>query len=126
MTKLSIILFYRRTFVVHSKQFKYWLYVLIFITTSFVVTVIACMATMCRLLSFFWERFSAGARGTCNSDALFLLITGVFNATLDVALLITLIPVILRLEMLIRKKAAVCGIMLLGCLYCPPSHLYFI
>lgn len=96
------------------------LYGLMFITMSYVVTVIVCMATMCSPLSYYWRRFNDGAQGTCNNDALFLLASGSIDAFLNLAVLITPIPVIVRLEMTAKKKACVCAIMLLGCLYFAP------
>lgn len=86
-----------------------------FITIGQTLAIIVCMATICRPLSYFWDRYYFDIQGTCNDDALFLLISGITNASIDVALLITPIPQILKLNISAKKKAAVCGIMLLGC-----------
>ncbi|KAI1370087.1 hypothetical protein F4677DRAFT_439319 [Hypoxylon crocopeplum] len=119
VTKISILLFYRRTFTVHDKAFKYWLHVLAFLAIGQTIAVIISYCTLCTPLRLYWERFSIDPpQGSCNDDGLILLVTGITNGVMDIAILVTPIPPILKLHMSTRKKAGVCAVMLLGCLVC--------
>ncbi|KAI6082914.1 hypothetical protein F4821DRAFT_281426 [Hypoxylon rubiginosum] len=119
VTKISIILFYRRTFTVHNRTFKYWLHILAFLAVGQFIAVIISYCTLCMPLYLYWEQFSPNPpQGTCNDDGLILLVTSITNGVINIAILITPIPPILKLNMTNKKKAGVCAIMLLGCLVC--------
>ncbi|KAI0476617.1 hypothetical protein GGR56DRAFT_483397 [Xylariaceae sp. FL0804] len=118
VTKLAVIFLYRRIFGERNKAFKIWLYVMTVLCVGLTIAVIITNATICVPLSFFWSQFEPDAEGKCGDDGLFLLVSGVINVAIDVALVVTPIPMILALKMSVKKKASVCGIMLLGVLVC--------
>ncbi|CAJ2511778.1 Uu.00g074030.m01.CDS01 [Anthostomella pinea] len=72
------------------------------------------------VLLFFNRLFSfGGAKGTCTVDTgTFFWTYGALNAFFDFLILFLPILSILRLQMSSKKKAAVCGIMLLGSFVC--------
>ncbi|KAI1207205.1 uncharacterized protein F4807DRAFT_462934 [Annulohypoxylon truncatum] len=124
VTKLSIILLYRRLFVFHRTPFRTWLNILVAIIALQILAVVISNVTVCRPLDYLWNRFSdPTAQGSCFDQLLFLLITGIINACIDLILLITPIPQIMKLELSIKKRVGVCGIMLLGCLVCIASWI---
>ncbi|KAI1357342.1 hypothetical protein F5Y08DRAFT_346841 [Xylaria arbuscula] len=123
VTKFSIILFYRRTFLVQDWKFRAWLHFLSFITLGFMVSLIVANFNLCQPLSYYWRQFEPEAKGRCNDAALFLLITGILNAVIDVIILVTPIPVVLKLKMSAKKKLCVCGIILSGSIVCIASFI---
>jgi hypothetical protein len=72
--------------------------------------------TVYRPLNYLWNRFSPTAQGACFDQLLFLLVTGIINAVLDIIILITPIPEIWKLKLSVKKKVGVCETLLLGCL----------
>ncbi|KAI8945517.1 hypothetical protein F4801DRAFT_124614 [Xylaria longipes] len=121
VTKLSIILLYRRIFAVQKSAFRNWLHVLACVIISQIIAITVSNLTVCRPLSYLWDRLNPGSHGTCFDQPHFLLITGVINAVFDIVILITPIVPILRLKLSAGKKAGVFGMLLLGCLVCIAS-----
>ncbi|RYC57529.1 hypothetical protein CHU98_g8683 [Xylaria longipes] len=114
VTKLSIILLYRRIFAVQKSAFRNWLHVLACVIISQIIAITVSNLTVCRPLSYLWDRLNPGSHGTCFDQPHFLLITGVINAVFDIVILITPIVPILRLKLSAGKKAGVFGMLLLG------------
>lgn len=73
------------------------------------------MGNCCSPITYYWNQFR-GAEGHCIDVNTFYLALGIINMANDVVILTIPIPQILKLQMSTRKKAAVCGIMLLGSL----------
>lgn len=83
------------------------------------------MANCCKPVSFYWTQFEGNTDGHCPlNTGLFFVVMAIINLFIDFFILILPIPSILQLQMSSRKKAGVCGIMLLGGLYVesPASH----
>lgn len=87
-----------------------------FLSLSYPLIIWITMANCCKPLSYYWMQFT-GVQGKCIDVNKFFLALGIINMLADVVVLILPIPQILKLQMSGRKKAAVCGIMLLGSLY---------
>lgn len=73
------------------------------------------MGNCCRPVSFYWTQFS-GTKGECIDVKTFFLALGIINMLNDIIILAVGFPPVLKLQMSNRKKAAVCGILLLGSL----------
>lgn len=76
------------------------------------------MGNACKPVSHFWTQFS-GTKGECINVNQFFLALGILNMLNDFIILIIPFPRISRLQMTLRKKLAVCGIMAVGILYVP-------
>jgi hypothetical protein len=74
------------------------------------------MGNACRPISHFWTQFSA-TEGKCINVNQFFLALGILNMLNDFIILIIPFPRIARLQMTLRKKLAICGIMAVGILY---------
>lgn len=71
------------------------------------------MASACKPLHYFWDRFS-GVTGTCIDTATFFLALGIINLLNDIVVLAIPIPHIWTLQMSKQRRLAVIGILLLG------------
>jgi hypothetical protein len=117
VTKLSIVLLYRRIFAVQKSAFRTWLDCLAGVLVCQTVAIVVGDLTICRPLNYLWNKLDPDAHGTCFDQQLFLLISGIINACLDIIILMTPTPKKKwKLELSTKKKVGVCGMMLLGCL----------
>jgi hypothetical protein len=73
------------------------------------------MAGACRPVAYFWTQFS-GAKGTCIDINRFFLALGILNMLNDFIVLTIPFPRIIKLQMTLRKKLAICGILAVGIL----------
>ncbi|KAK0376062.1 hypothetical protein CLIM01_06585 [Colletotrichum limetticola] len=122
-TKISILLFYQRIFLLStasSSSFKFSLIAGYVLSIAYPIIIWTTMANACRPLSFYWNQF-VGEQGRCIDINSFYLALAIINMVNDIIVLLIPIPQILKLQMSGRKKAAVCSIMLLGSL--PPSSV---
>lgn len=104
-TKLSILLLYYRIFGRNAGiAFSVCLGFGGCLAISYPITVWATMASSCKPLSYFWERF-AGDTGTC---------IDIINMINDVVVLVIPIPQIWKLQMGLRRRLGVIGILALG------------
>lgn len=116
VTKISILLFYRRLLYSNSSprsMFSILYWVAFFLATSYPVILWVIMATACRPINFYWNQY-AGAEGQCINIKSFLLALGIINMLNDIMILIVPIPRILELQLSKKLKASTIGIMLLG------------
>ncbi|KAL4995234.1 hypothetical protein BDV10DRAFT_175183 [Aspergillus recurvatus] len=90
------------------------------ITLSYPIIVWVTMSTACRPLSYFWTQFS-GTKGECIDINTFFLAAGIINMLNDIIILAIPFPRIIKLQMTLRKKLAVCGIMAVGIFVCVAS-----
>ncbi|KAI4600166.1 hypothetical protein KJ359_001268 [Pestalotiopsis sp. 9143b] len=121
MTKVSILLLYRRLFYIsetrkveESKPFVVAFWGASFFTGVYPFIMWIVMATACRPLSFYWRQYEGATDGKCIQVLTFYLAFGIVNMINDIIVLVVPIPRISRLQMNKRKKASVAGIMLLG------------
>lgn len=123
MTKVSILLLYRRLFYVgetrkveDGKPFVIAFWMATFFTCVYPFIMWIVMACACRPLSFYWRQYTGATDGKCIQVLTFYLAFGIVNMINDIFVLVVPIPRITRLQMNKRKKASVAGIMLLGSL----------
>lgn len=115
--KLSIILLYVRVFSTANNAFRWFIYAASFLTVALSVVFIIVLLGACQPMQFFWTRFDGISEGTCIDLGSFFVAFSVFNASVDVYLLVLPIPLVLKLHMSARKKFIVCALMMLGILY---------
>ncbi|KAJ5971519.1 uncharacterized protein N7479_001437 [Penicillium vulpinum] len=71
------------------------------------------MGNACKPVSHFWTQFG-GTKGKCINVNQFFLALGILNMLNDLIILIIPFPRIAKLQMTLRKKLAICGIMAVG------------
>lgn len=99
-------------------RFRFLLWTAAFFVVAYPLTFVIGMANCCEPVSFYWSQFSGNTDGHCPlNTGLFFVVMAIINLFIDFFILVLPIPSILRLQMSWRKKAGVCGIMLLGGLY---------
>lgn len=116
VTKLSIILLYRRIFTVQRSAFRLWLDALTCITVCLFVSYMVATLTVCRPLSFLWTSLQPDAHGSCFNYKLFMFISAVLNSCVDILILVTPVARVWSLHMSFKMKIGVCGMFLLGSL----------
>ncbi|KAI0554400.1 hypothetical protein F4679DRAFT_525941 [Xylaria curta] len=121
VTKLSIILLYRRIFAVQKSPFRNWLDFLACIMVFQIIAITVSNLTVCKPLDYLWNQLDPNAHGTCFDRLHFLLITGIINAVFDIIILITPIAAISKLRLSFWKKAGIFGMLFLGALVCVAS-----
>lgn len=109
-------MFYRRLF--YSKNsargtffYLYWFAFALAVIYPFILWI--TMACACRPVNYYWNQY-IGAEGYCIDLVRFFLALGIINMLNDVIILIVPIPRIIDLQLSVRLKASVIGIMLLG------------
>ncbi|KAF9638831.1 pth11-like integral membrane protein [Lasiodiplodia theobromae] len=125
--KISILFFYHRVFTSNDLAFKISLLVGGFLSSAYPIIIWVTMGNCCSPITYYWNQFH-GAEGHCIDVNTFYLALGIINMVNDVIILTIPIPQILKLQMSTRKKAAVCGIMLLGSFVCIASivRIYYL
>ncbi|KAL4811207.1 hypothetical protein BDV18DRAFT_155812 [Aspergillus unguis] len=125
--RISILFFYKRIFSPLEPSMKIILAVAGFITLSYPIIIWVTMATSCKPVSFFWTQFS-GTQGTCINITSFFLALGIINMLNDFFLLTLPFPRFIKLQMTVRKKVAICGIMAVGAFVCVASivRIYYL
>jgi hypothetical protein len=112
VTKLSILLFYRRIF---GTNWMYW--VCMFLVVGYEVAIVVAFLSGCRPISYFWEAYTnPDAVGTCIDMPRFYFINGVCATIIDVLILLVPFKVIYNLKMPTSKKVSVYAILVLGAL----------
>ncbi|KAH8897528.1 hypothetical protein GQ53DRAFT_638636 [Thozetella sp. PMI_491] len=110
--KTSIILFYMRIFT--TKEFRFWAYIGIAYTLMWAIATWFVNLTVCTPIAYYYDRTIPG--GSCRNQAISGTVNGGLSLLGDVYILALPLPSILGLKLNPRKKAAVLGIFLLGCL----------
>ncbi|KAF5709794.1 pth11-like integral membrane [Fusarium globosum] len=118
--KISILLFYGRIFVSTELLFSLSMKFGYFLSISYPIVIWVTMGNVCRPLDHFWTQF-AGTNGTCIDINTFFLALGIINMINDFYILLIPIPHIFRLQMSLRKRIGVAGILLLGGFVCAAS-----
>lgn len=109
--KVSILLFYRRTFPVPSFQ----LAVKIVMAFEIVIPIVLCIVYLlqCRPLDYMWNR---SLEGSCFNVKLYLQSTVIINVVSDFVVLFMPLPIIWGLRMSVGRKIAVSAMFALGTL----------
>ncbi|KAL4930444.1 uncharacterized protein BDV17DRAFT_280724 [Aspergillus undulatus] len=126
-TRLSILYFYRRIFSPLEHSLKISIIFGAVVTVSYPILVWVTMGSACRPLSYFWNQFS-GAPGECINIPQFFFATAVINMLNDFIILLLPFPRIIKLQMTLRKKIAICGILAVGFFVCIASivRIYYL
>ncbi|KAF5635262.1 Pth11-like integral membrane [Fusarium tjaetaba] len=118
--KISILLFYSRIFLSTERLFPLSMKFGYFLSISYPIVVWVTMGNVCRPLNHFWTQF-AGTEGTCIDINTFFLALGIINMINDFYILLIPIPHIFRLQMSLRKRIGIAGILMLGGFVCAAS-----
>ena len=114
LTKISLLLLYRRVFQVASFQ-RIINYVAIAFG-AFLIGQLVVVIFTCNPISYFWDQVIDPTGGKCVDIRAFYYAVNIVNIVMDVILLILPISKIWQLQMPTRKKVAICGIFFLGSL----------
>ncbi|KAL6922737.1 hypothetical protein FSST1_000011 [Fusarium sambucinum] len=118
--KISILLFYQRIFPSTELFFRVSIIFGYFLSFSYPVVVWVTMGNACRPFEHFWTQF-AGTKGSCIDINTFFLALGIVNMINDFYILLIPIPQIFQLQMSLRKRLGITGIMMLGSFVCAAS-----
>ncbi|KAF2498225.1 hypothetical protein BU16DRAFT_287634 [Lophium mytilinum] len=117
LTKVSILVFYRRIFGI-----TYSFYVCMFLAIGYWITIIVVDNVGCQPLSFFWTQYTdPTAIGTCINFPKFFFGNGIAAMLIDVIILGVPVPIVWGLQMARSQKVAVVSILLLGSFVCVAS-----
>ncbi|EEU38096.1 uncharacterized protein NECHADRAFT_84327 [Fusarium vanettenii 77-13-4] len=122
LTKASILLYYRRIFGANWAH-----HICMGLVVGYWVSITIAWFSGCRPVTYFWEQFTKPtAKGYCMNTSLFYFINGICAMLIDVAILIVPMPTLYKLQMPLRQKIAVGGILLLGAFVCVASIIRII
>ncbi|KAF7526685.1 hypothetical protein G7054_g10689 [Neopestalotiopsis clavispora] len=124
VTKLSILLLYRRLFAANRTRFRMWIDFLGFLVVAQIIANIVGNSTACRPVAYLWNRFDpGGAQGICFDRNAYSVAKGISNACLDIIVLATPIPSIWKLQVSAKRRLLISGMLLLGSLVCIASWI---
>ncbi|KAI1068509.1 hypothetical protein LB507_004368 [Fusarium sp. FIESC RH6] len=118
--KISILLFYGRIFPTAEPFFRISTMFGYFLSISYPIVVWVTMGNVCRPIEHFWTQFR-GTEGICININKFFLALGIVNMVNDFYILLIPIPQIFQLQMSMRKRLGITGIMMLGGFVCAAS-----
>ena len=114
LTKISLLLLYRRVFQVPSFQRTINIVAVAF--GAFLIAQLAVVIFTCKPISYFWDQVIDPTGGSCVDIRAFYYAVNIINILMDIVLLVLPISKIWQLQMPTRKKVAICGIFFLGSL----------
>ncbi|KAJ5667441.1 hypothetical protein N7507_003305 [Penicillium longicatenatum] len=120
-TRISILIFYHRIFSPFDSWMKWAVVFGWFQTLTYPIYLWTCMGCLCTPRKYFWLQFGGTLTGTCLDVAKFFIGAGILNMLNDFILLIIPFPRIAKLQMSIKKKVAIGGIMAVGFFACIAS-----
>lgn len=85
-----------------------------FQTLTYPIYLWTCMGCLCTPRKYFWLQFGGTLSGTCLDVAKFFIAAGILNMLNDFILFVIPFPRIAKLQMSIKKKVAIGGIMAVG------------
>lgn len=86
-------------------------------TVGYLISITISWAVVCRPISFFWmEWITPEAPGYCFNVYKFDLANAIASLIIDFAVLTVPLPTIAKLQMPLKQKIGVAGVLLLGCL----------
>ena len=110
-TKISILLLYRRMFSTRNYDFRVALYTIFTILVGWAISEFFTTVFQCMPVRVAWRH----SGGTCIDVSAALIDLAAVNTTLNAAVLILPIPLVLRLSMPWQRKVGVCRIFVIGC-----------
>ncbi|AEO66486.1 uncharacterized protein THITE_2114613 [Thermothielavioides terrestris NRRL 8126] len=111
--KLSILLFYLRIF--SSERWLRWAaYANMAYTICWAISTWIVNLTVCTPIAFYYDHTIPG--GKCKNQVISGTANGALSLLGDVCILVLPLPVIWKLKINTRRKIALCGVFLLGCL----------
>lgn len=110
-TKISILIFYRRIFLV-ERAYRRATLVLMVLAIGWFISAELTTILACRPTNAFWDRTIAGSK--CFNFSAMYLGTGIIDALIDVAILLLPIRMAIKLHLPLRTKLAVVAILALG------------
>ena len=111
LTKVSILLFYVRTFGSYSKL-RHTAWVLLIFVISMALVIVAVMITACVPLRKYWD---PAIRGHCQPKGVWWAMSG-FNALSDLCIFVLPLPVIYRLQLPRQQKLSLVVVFTVGSL----------
>ncbi|GIC93624.1 putative plasma membrane protein Pth11-like [Aspergillus udagawae] len=120
LTKISILLLYIRLFV--HRWFLRTCWVWIAVIVSFTVGSVFSSIFQCTPVQWAFNKSLPG-HGTCINMTAFWYANAVFNILTDLVLIALPIPVVLKLQLPLKSKVALCGIFAVGLFTCITSVL---
>lgn len=118
--KMSILVLYRRLFLVQQSWFKIALWVNMAYAVGLGISGMFVFIFQCMPVDFYWTRTVqyygvTPPEGTCIPLIAHLATPQFLNTASDIAILILPLPIIWRLEIQNARKVAVSSVFLLGC-----------
>lgn len=114
LSKLSILLLYRRVFKVPSFQRTVNIVFALFL--AFYIAQIFVVIFPCKPISYFWTQVVDPLGGKCVNIQYLYYSVNIINIITDIILLTLPVHKIWQLQMATKQKIAICGIFLLGSL----------
>ena len=115
IVKISILLFYRRLFIV--KPFMIVSGVMIAFVASWAIAFASAMAAQCRPPAYFWEAFEIDYVPRCLNVQVLYQALAISDIILDVLVLALPIPMVASLHLPWKTKIKVIDILMLGSVY---------
>ena len=112
VVKISILLFYRRLFII--RPFKIASGVLMAVVASWAIAFTIATVAQCQPLAYFWEYFELEYPGHCIQVRLMYQALAYSDLLLDVLVLVLPIPMVISLHMPWKTKIKVLDILMLG------------
>lgn len=119
--KLSLLLFYRRVFLVQQKWLKLALWVNGLCAIAWAIASTTELIFQCDPVDYFWQRFAflygiypPGVNGTCLPQLIHLASPAIVSTISDVAILILPLFVLWGLKMPTKNKVGLIGLFLVG------------
>ncbi|KAF2842127.1 hypothetical protein M501DRAFT_1054858 [Patellaria atrata CBS 101060] len=112
--KISIILFYLRSFGT-TKKTRWLIMAMMMFVVAYAIARIFSTLFQCRPFSYFWDRTQPG---TCVNYYALLFSHTIINMVTDVVLLAFPMPIVWQLHIPLRQKVAICGVFCVGGLAC--------
>jgi hypothetical protein len=115
LTKISILCFYLRIFP--KKSFRIAVYVVIALTTMYLIAFIIVSVLQCRPVNLAWLQWDGEHPGTCNNVNAQAWASAAINMFLDVLTMTLPLGELNKLSLSLRKKIMVMFMFCLGFLY---------
>lgn len=104
-SKITILAFYLRIFP--SRVFRRITWAMVILSAVWGILFTCLWAFQCRPISSFWNRFSGPVSGQCLRIDLLGMAQSILNITIEVAIFLLPIPILLKLRLDWRKKTQV-------------------
>jgi hypothetical protein len=116
VVKQSALFFYSRVFHTHSRAFQISIYVGHGLVAAWILFIVPISTCQCTPVSKAWD---PSVPGSCLETFSWYLASAIFDAVLDLFVLLLPIPVLFRLQMKTSRKWMVAGAFMCGYWYDP-------